>query len=101
MSSILRVSVPGSDTMQMAMMQNMLKAADPTIVDGPRSPVKNEFVNISMTLSRISGADEPRAMSVRFATVAFQTWGRERSSDATVARGRRGRRGRGRGRRAL
>ena len=52
-----------------------LKEADPTMVDGPSSPgisPAKRLFNVSITDSRISGADEPRAMRVRFATVGFQ-----------------------------
>jgi len=38
---------------------------------GPRSPARNPLPTISITESRISGALEPRAISVRFATVSF------------------------------
>ena len=51
-----------------------LKAAEPTIVEGPSSPGVDPSVEIvSMMESRISGALEPSAMSVRFAMVGFQT----------------------------
>jgi len=55
-------------------MISKLKAADPTIVDGPSSPGQApKFMEVSRTARRISGALEPNAIRVRFATVGFQT----------------------------
>lgn len=52
---------------------NRLKAAEPTIVDGPNGDgVASMSFTVPMTLRRISGADDPRAIRVRFATVGFQ-----------------------------
>mmetsp|Transcript_23624 Transcript_23624/g.65701 ORF Transcript_23624/g.65701 Transcript_23624/m.65701 type:complete len:222 (-) Transcript_23624:2-667(-) len=70
---IFRVSPLGMAATQTALIQRRLKAALPTMVDGPRSPLKKSFVHSSITLSSISGALEPRAMSDKFATVSFQT----------------------------
>jgi len=55
-------------------MMSKLNAADPTIVDGPSSRGQRpKFMEVSSTASKISGALEPKAISVKFATVAFQT----------------------------
>ena len=70
---ILLVSPAGMAMMQTAQMASRLKAADPTIVPGPSSPLSKLLPMISMQESRISGAELPRAISVRLATVPFQT----------------------------
>jgi len=54
-------------------MNKRLNEADPTIVDGPSSPAGfPSRPHCSTTASKISGAEDPRAMSERFAIVAFQ-----------------------------
>ena len=51
-----------------------MNAADPTIVAGPNSSYGSSIAwAYPKTLRKISGAEEPRAMSERFATVGFQT----------------------------
>mmetsp|Transcript_63717 Transcript_63717/g.166821 ORF Transcript_63717/g.166821 Transcript_63717/m.166821 type:complete len:219 (+) Transcript_63717:1576-2232(+) len=70
---ILLCSSAGTETMHTATIIKRLKAALPTIVAGPRGWTWKSSLKIPMTLSMISGALEPRAISVRFATVEFQT----------------------------
>jgi hypothetical protein len=65
----------GSSTagMQTAVMNKKLNAAEPTIVDGPSAPAGLPSLPIvSRTESKISGAEEPKAIRERFAIVAFQ-----------------------------
>jgi hypothetical protein len=51
---------------------NRLKAADPTMVEVPSGPTWKSRPTTSTTLSMISGADDPSAISERLATVGFQ-----------------------------
>ena len=74
MSAIFLPFGSSTATIEAAVITSKLNAADPTIVNGPSSDAGSPLVLIvSIRLSKISGAEEPRAISVRFAIVAFQT----------------------------
>merc|ERR1719326_2427894 len=71
--STFLTSPTGRQVTHTAGMTMRLKAADPTMVDGPSGPANIPSMKTSMTERRISGAELPRAMRDKFATVAFQT----------------------------
>mmetsp|Transcript_31737 Transcript_31737/g.80172 ORF Transcript_31737/g.80172 Transcript_31737/m.80172 type:complete len:206 (+) Transcript_31737:1561-2178(+) len=70
-SLIRRTSELGMVKMQRPTITKRLNAADPRMVEGPRSPAKKPFLNTSTMESMISGAEEPSAMSVKLAIVGF------------------------------
>mmetsp|Transcript_120083 Transcript_120083/g.339763 ORF Transcript_120083/g.339763 Transcript_120083/m.339763 type:complete len:312 (-) Transcript_120083:26-961(-) len=73
-NSIVLVSWGGTMLMQIAMITKRLKAALPTIVDGPSWPAWKSAPTISITANRISGAELPSAIRLRLATVGCQAF---------------------------
>ena len=60
--------------MATALITRRLKAAEPTMVEGPRSLYGSpKPLTASKTERMISGAEEPNAMRVRLAMVGFHT----------------------------
>jgi hypothetical protein len=69
--SILLVSSPGIDKIHIPVMHIRLKAAEPIMVPGPNAPALKSLKTTSIIESNISGALDPSAIKVKFATVPF------------------------------